>query len=292
MTAPFVLVLVSDPRLYRLEDALLARLAAALGSPPRLLAAGEAAEFPLSASPPPGLVEGLLEERPVDVFFLPASGRRKRLLTADMDSTIIDREVIDELAAEAGIGPVVAAITARSMRGEIDFATALRERVRHLRGLPEAALERVAERLAFNPGARALIATMRAHGAITALVSGGFTDFSQRIAKQAGFHHHFANVLGREGGVLSGEVAEPILDREAKARILGTLADRYGIPRAATLAIGDGANDLAMLAAAGLGIAYRAKPVVAEQADLRIRHATLRAALFIQGYRAEEIREA
>lgn len=291
MTAPFVLVLVSDPDRYRFEDGLLAPLAAALGTPPVVLSAGEAVEFPLPSPPPGGLIEGILGPRPVDVFFLPAAGRRKRLLAADMDSTIIDREVIDELAAEAGIGEVVAAITARSMRGEIDFATALRERIRHLRGLPEAALERVAGRLAFNPGARALVATMRAHGAITALVSGGFTDFSERIARLAGFHHHFANVLRREGGVLSGEVTEPILDRDTKARILADLAARHHIPRAATLAIGDGANDLAMLGEAGLGIAYRAKPVVAERADLRIRHATLRAALFIQGFRAEEIRE-
>jgi len=223
------------------------------------------------------------------VFFLPRAGRRKRLLTADMDSTIIDREVIDELALEAGIGEAVAAITARSMRGEIDFATALRERVAHLRGLAEAALERVATRIRFNPGARELIATMRAHGAVTALVSGGFTDFSARIAEAAGFHHHFANVLRRAGGVLTGEVEEPILDREAKARILAELSARHRIPREATMAIGDGANDLAMLEQAGLGIAYRAKPVVAERAAQRIRHATLRAALFIQGYRAAEI---
>ncbi len=264
---------------------------AARAGPPAILSPGEAADLPCPAPPPPEALAAILGARPIDVFCLPATGRRKRLLTADMDSTIITAEVIDELAAEAGIGAEIAAITARSMEGKIDFGEALRARVARLRGTRLAALDRVAARLCCTEGARELIATMRANGAVTALVSGGFTYFTTRIAECLGFTAHFANHLQDDGETLTGTVAEPVLDRDAKARILRELAAAHAIPLADTMAIGDGANDLAMLKTAGLGIAFRAKPAVAAAAEARITHGTLRVALFAQGYRRDEFRE-
>ena len=288
----YVLTLVADRAATTLDAATIAELAdAASAGPAEILSPGEAADLPCPAPVPPAVIAALLGARPIDAFCLPSTGRRKRLLTADMDSTIITAEVIDELAAEAGIGAEIAAITARSMKGEIDFGTALRDRVARLRGTPLAALDRVAARLRPSAGARELIATMRAHGAITALVSGGFTYFTARIAEHLGFSAHFANQLENDGATLTGTVTEPVLDRDAKERILRTLAAQHAIPLAETMAIGDGANDLAMLQTAGLGIAFRAKPVVANAARARITHATLRAALFAQGYRISEFRE-
>jgi phosphoserine phosphatase len=201
-----------------------------------------------------------------------------------MDSTIVTSETLDELAAQAGIGAQIAAITARSMNGELDFATALTERVAMLKGLDLAALERTWKTVAYTPGARTLIATMRAHNATTALVSGGFTYFTARVAAELGFDIHRANTLLDNGSELTGEVAHPILDRDAKLATLTELAEKRGIKPTATLAVGDGANDLAMLTAAGLGIAYRAKPIVAEQVANRIEHTDLTSLLFAQGY--------
>ncbi len=288
----YVLTLVADREATTIDPGTLAALRdAARAGPPESLAPGEAVDLPCPAPPAQEALAAALGARPIDVFCLPAAGRRKRLLTADMDSTIITAEVIDELAAEAGIGAEIAAITARSMEGEIDFGEALRARVARLRGTRLAALDRVAARLRCTEGARELIATMRAHGAVTALVSGGFTYFTARIAERLGFAAHFANHLRDDGETLTGTVAEPVLDRDAKARILRELAAAHAIPLAATMAIGDGANDLAMLATAGLGIAFRAKPVVAEAARARITHTSLRAALFAQGYRLAEFRE-
>ncbi len=225
----------------------------------------------------------------VDLCVQPAHGRRKRLLLADMDSTIIGCECLDELADFAGVKPQVAAITERAMRGEIGFEGALRERVSMLRGLPLAVLERCYEaRVRLNPGARTLVRTMAAHGARCVLVSGGFDSFTGPVAQAAGFAMHQANRLLHEGGRLSGAVAEPILGREAKREALQLHAAQLGLAMGETLAVGDGANDLAMIEAAGLGVAYRAKPVVAARADARIDHADLRAMLYFQGHAAAE----
>jgi phosphoserine phosphatase len=288
----YVLTLVADREATTLDPGTLAAIRdIAAAGPPEILSPGEAADLPCPAPPAEEALAAALAERPIDVFCLPARGRRKRLLTADMDSTIITAEVIDELAAEAGIGGEIAAITARSMAGEIDFGEALRARVARLSGTRLAALDRVAARLRCTEGARTLIATMRAHGAVTALVSGGFTYFTARIAACLGFTAHFANQLQDDGEALTGAVAEPVLDRDAKARILRELAEKHAIPLAATMAIGDGANDLGMLATAGLGIAFRAKPMVAEAARTRITHTSLRAALFAQGYHVTEFHD-
>ena len=212
--------------------------------------------------------------------------RRKRLLIADMDSTVVTTETLDELAAYAGLREQVAAITKRSMNGEIDFATALRERVAMLRGLKLDALEQTWAATRLMPGSRELVATMRAHGAYTALVSGGFTWFTGRVAAQCGFDTHRANVLLDDGVALTGEVGEPVLDRDAKLATLLELSAQHGVALQDCLAVGDGANDLAMVGAAGLGVAFHAKPVVAAAARVRVEHCGLRALLFMQGYPA------
>ena len=202
-----------------------------------------------------------------------------------MDSTIITGETLDELATFTVLGEKIAAITARAMNGELDFKDALRERVAMLKGLSVDALERTWERVHLTPGARELVATMRAQGAYTALVSGGFTFFTSRVAELAKFDFHRANTLLDDGTVLEGRVAEPILDRSAKLETLRELAKlRQGLPMSASLAVGDGANDLDMLLAAGLGVAFHAKPIVAATARARVDHADLRALLFAQGY--------
>jgi phosphoserine phosphatase len=226
----------------------------------------------------------------VDINLIPIANRRKSLLVADMDSTVISCECLDELADTAGLKPQVAAITERAMRGEIEFAPALRERVALLKGLPLAALARVYdERVRLNPGASALVATMRAHGAKTLLVSGGFTFVTKRVAAAAGFDSQQANTLLDDGATLLGTVAEPILGREAKLEALERATRGAGLDPAETLAVGDGANDLAMIKRAGLGVAYHAKPVVAEAASARIDHGDLTALLYLQGYRQDEI---
>jgi phosphoserine phosphatase len=230
-----------------------------------------------------------LEAQPVDLCVQPWAGRRKRLLVADMDSTIIGCECLDELADFAGVKDQVSAITERAMRGELAFEGALRERVAMLKGLPLSALQNAYdERVRLNPGARTLARTMAASGARCVLVSGGFTFFTRRVAEAAGFHANRANTLGEGEGGLTGLVGEPILGREAKLAALREEAAGLGLSLTETLAIGDGANDLAMIEAAGLGVAYRAKPIVAAQADARIDHADLTALLYFQGYRADE----
>ncbi len=261
------------------------------GRTPILLAPGEAAEIPGVATGDLAAARAALEGAPVDVLASRERGRRRRLLVADMDSTIVTGETLDELAAFAGLGAAVAAITRRSMNGEIDFATALRERVAMLKGLNLTALEEAWRDVRLTPGARTLVATMHAAGATTALVSGGFTYFTGRVAALCGFDHHRANVLLDDGAALTGAVAEPILDRDTKLRTLRELAATLGLRRTATLALGDGANDLAMLRAAGLAIGYRPKPVVGAEIANRIDHADLRAVLFAQGYRATEFRD-
>lgn len=271
-----------------LGDDLVARAAAALprpGAPRRL--APEAAEIPYEGPPDAAAVRAALGGAPVDANALPAAGRRKRLLISDMDSTIIPVECIDEIAAAAGIGPEVAAITERAMRGEIDFAGALRARVALLRGFPEAGLARVyGERVTLNPGAATLVGAMNAAGALTFLVSGGFDFFTGRVARAAGFARHRANRLLIDGGRLTGQVAEPILGREAKLDALRTAAAEIGAAPADAVALGDGANDLDMIRAAGLGVAWRAKPAVAAAAGARLDHADLTAVLRLQGIAA------
>ncbi|HTK33891.1 MAG TPA: phosphoserine phosphatase SerB [Caulobacteraceae bacterium] len=233
--------------------------------------------------------EAAIADLPVDVCVQPQAGRRKRLLVADMDSTIIGCECLDELADFAGKKAEIAAITERAMRGELAFEGALRERVGMLKGLETGALQRCYdERVRLNPGARTLVETMTAGGARCVLVSGGFEFFTGRVARAAGFGRHRANRLLEDHGRLTGMVAEPILGREAKLEALNAEAQSLGLALADTLAIGDGANDLAMIEAAGLGVAYRAKPIVAQQADARIDHSDLTALLYFQGYAAEE----
>jgi phosphoserine phosphatase len=224
---------------------------------------------------------------PLDWCLQPVAGRRKRLLVADMDSTIINVECLDELADFAGLKPHIAAITERAMRGELEFETALRERVALLRGLGVGALQQAYdERVRLNPGARALVRTMAANGARCLLVSGGFTFFTSRVAEAAGFHENRANTLLDDGAELTGLVGEPILGREAKLTALLGEAERLGLPLSETMAVGDGANDLGMIEVAGLGVAYRAKPIVAAQADAKVDHADLTALLHFQGYDA------
>jgi phosphoserine phosphatase len=236
-----------------------------------------------------GAVDEALRSLPVDFAVQAAEGRRKRLFIADMDSTIIGCECLDELADFAGVKAEVAAITERAMAGEIGFDGALRERVAMLKGLDRGALQRCYdERVRLNPGARALVRTLRAQGVRCVLVSGGFTFFTTRVAQACGFEAERANRFVEDGDRLSGAVYDPILGREAKLAALREEAAALGVLPSAAIAIGDGANDLAMIGAAGLGVAYRAKPVVAAQADARIDHADLTALLYFQGYAFED----
>ncbi len=225
----------------------------------------------------------------VDLIVQATEGRKKRLLLADMDSTMIQQECIDELADEAGVGAHVAGITARAMNGELDFEAALRERVGLLKGLPEAVIERVyQDRITFMPGGKALLATMKAHGGYAALVSGGFTAFTARVAEALGFDENRANTLNAENGALDGTVGMPILGKQAKLDALLEITARLGITPDEAMAVGDGANDLAMLNRAGAGVALHAKPSVAAQCDIRVNHGDLTALLFLQGYARAE----
>jgi len=231
----------------------------------------------------------LLADSPVDVALVAEENRRKKLLVADMDSTMINEECIDELAAALGIKAEVAAITERAMNGELDFAAALRTRVGLLKGLERKRIEEIRrESITLAPGGRALVHTMRAYGAFTSLVSGGFTFFADYFAKRIGFDEAIANVLEFDGDVLTGTVGEPIVDKTTKLNRLRQLAAERGLAAEDTLAVGDGANDLDMIKAAGLGVAVHAKPVVAAEAPVRIDHGDLTALLYLQGYNEEE----
>lgn len=283
-----VVVLTAAPE-AGLSDGRIARIRAEIpgaGLPRRL--SGSAAEIPV-----PVAVETAIPEPDIDVNCVPMANRRKKLLIADMDSTIIPVECIDEVADFAGVRTQVVAITEPAMRGEISFEEALRARVALLKGLPEAQLAEVyAERVRLNPGAATLVRTMRANGAYAALVSGGFSYFTERVAAAARFDEHRANRLIVEDGRLSGAVEEPILGREAKLDALRELLATHEIGAAEAMAVGDGANDLAMIEAAGMGVAFRAKPVVSAAADSSVRHGTLAALLYLQGYaEAEFVRE-
>lgn len=254
---------------------------------PMWLEAGEAADIGLYANGATGFSFG---EEGVDVILQPLDGyRHRRLLVSDMDSTIIQQECIDELADELGLKAQVSEITERAMNGELDFKEALRERVALLRGLEVTALERVyTDRITLMPGAKTLVQTMREDGAQCLLVSGGFTYFTERVRRAVGFHADHANTLNLLSGALDGTVLEPILDKESKLASLKGAAEMMGIPLEATLALGDGANDLPMLQAAGLGIAYHAKPTVRAAVNACINHGDLTVALFAQGYRRSD----
>jgi phosphoserine phosphatase len=255
-----------------------------------ILSPGLAFDLPVAEAGALAAARARAQDLPLDINLVAADKRRKKLLVADMDSTIINVECLDELADMAGLKPRIAAITERAMRGELEFEAALKERVGMLKGLKLDALERTyVERVRLNPGARALLATMRAHGAHTMLVSGGFGYFTRRVAEAAGFHVERGNTLLDDGVALTGEVGLPILGREAKLQALNEAVANLRIDFADSLAVGDGANDLAMIGRAGLGVAYHAKPVVAQAAGAAINHNDLTALLYLQGYSDSEI---
>ena len=290
-----VATLVSAHGQALLDDGLLARLRAAVpGSATVERLDGEIAADLFAEAGDARKLEATLREAlggtPVDIIVQPAATRRKRLFLADMDSTMIGQECIDELAAYVGLKEKVSDITERAMRGELEFEPALRERVGLLKGIALSVVDEIIARsITLTSGGSALVRTMRAHGGYTALVSGGFTVFTGPISRTIGFDEHRSNILLSEGELLSGVVAEPILGKQAKLDALIELRTRFGLPDEATLAVGDGANDLAMLGEAGLGVAYRAKPAVAAAADARLDHADLTALLYAQGYRGDEI---
>jgi phosphoserine phosphatase len=257
------------------------------------LAEGEAAElfFEAPSDEAAARVRHALSGAEIDLAVQVAHGRRRRLLLADMDSTIITVECIDEMADMLGLKEEIQAITAAAMAGELDFAQALRRRVAMLEGLPLEALQRVMdERVTLTAGARTLVQTMRADGAFTVLISGGFSFFTEQVAEAAGFDRQFANRLSLADGRLDGTVLAPIVDRNVKLETLRRLAAERGLDRSQTMAVGDGANDLEMVRAAGLGVAFHAKPVLADAAAARIDHNDLTALLYLQGYRKDEFR--
>jgi phosphoserine phosphatase len=292
-----VLTLIADPAGVALDAAAVEAARAAIvaagarAGKPDWLAPGLACDIAVEAAAPDAVepaARRALDHVPYDIAVQPAAGRRKRLLVADMESTIIRNEMLDELAEFAGIRERIAEITRRAMNGELNFAAALRERVGLLKGLDAAILDQAAARIAIMPGAAVLVRTMRANGAYAALVSGGFRVFTGRVARALGFDEDSANTLETANGRLTGTVAEPILGRDAKLSALNRLAAARGLALADTLAVGDGANDLDMLKAAGLGVAFRAKPIVAEAARVRVDRGDLTALLYLQGYRASE----
>ena len=286
----FIATLLTNPARPVLDRVTVESLRNAWGGGDALwLDPGVAAEFPLQAMPANrwDVWQGL-QGIGVDLAIQAAAGRRKQLLIADMDSTMIQQECIDELADEAGVGTRVAGITARAMNGELDFEEALRERVGLLKGLPEAVIATVIrDRITLMPGGKTLVATMKANGGTAALVSGGFTAFTAAIAAVLGFDENRANTLQIEAGVLTGTVATPILGRAAKVQALQEISARLGITPDQAIAVGDGANDLGMLGLAGAGVALHAKPSVQAECDLRINHGDLTALLYLQGYARE-----
>ncbi|MBZ6075265.1 phosphoserine phosphatase SerB [Microvirga puerhi] len=300
MTAPSDLVatLVANPDRPVLTGTILATAAKALGqeTEPAVLASGIAADLILPGGRERTVIEAILRDAlgdaPIDIIVQPLANRRKLLFLADMDSTMIGQECIDELADFVGLKTEVSEITERAMRGEIAFEPALRERVALLKNLPVKVVDEIiASRISLTPGGPALVQTMRANGAYTCLVSGGFTLFTGPIAAKIGFNEHRSNHLIVADEMLAGKVEEPILGREAKLATLIELRDRFGLSHADTMAVGDGANDLAMLGEAGLGVAFHAKPAVAAAAHARIDYGDLTALLYAQGYRDQDFVE-
>lgn len=287
----YVVTLLTAPSNPSLESALVENLRNAWGGGDAdWLAVNEAAEFAVEQIPSNFWdVWESLQSECVDLVIQPAEGRRKKMLLADMDSTMIQQECIDELADEAGVGERVKDITARAMNGELDFEGALIERVGLLKGLPVSVIDQVlADRITLMPGGKALLATMKANGAYAALVSGGFTAFTAKVAAELGFDENRANTLLTHSDELSGDVGRPILGREAKVQALEEITARLGISEDEVIAVGDGANDLGMLTRAGAGVALHAKPSVAAQCNVRINHGDLTALLYVQGYKKAE----
>jgi len=291
----FVVTLICNPANPALDSTVIDGARALLPSPgpAQWLFDEVAADIPFEGTEDIGAIERRLREArgdlPIDIVVQPRIARRKKLFLADMDSTMIGQECVDELADFAGKKAEVSAITERAMSGEIEFEPALRDRVALLKGLPVGIVDKVMkERITLTPGGRELVATMRAHGAYTCLISGGFTLFTRAVAKMIGFQENRANELIVEDGRLTGEVAEPVLGRARKLATLVELLESFDLDDIDTLAVGDGANDLDMLVHAGLGIAYHAKPAVATAAAARIDHGDLTALLYAQGYRRED----
>jgi phosphoserine phosphatase len=287
----FTVSLLTDPETPVLERVTVESLRNAWGGgEARWLDPGVAAEFPVEAVPENRWqVWESLQGLRIDMVVQRAEGRKKRLLIADMDSTMIRQECIDELADEAGVGARVAEITARAMNGELDFEGALRERVGLLKGLPERVIGRtLSDRITLMPGGKVLLATMKANGAYAALVSGGFTAFTSAVAARLGFDENRANILNIEAGALTGTVSEPVLGKAAKLQALTEITARLGVTPAEAIAVGDGANDLPMLLTAGTGVALHAKPTVQAQCEVRVNHGDLTALLYLQGYAREE----
>lgn len=282
-----VLVLMAAPGANAITSQVIEAMRDLGGGAPHWLSAGDALEVDSFARLPEFLIG--IRHLPIDAATVSIHNRRKRLLVADMDSTMIHQECIDELGVMAGVGERIAAITTKAMRGELDFEGALTERVGLLKGLPASIIDTlIATRITFMPGGKTLLATMKANGAYTALISGGFTAFTAQVAATLGFHEHRANTLVIEDGKLTGTVTRPILGQKAKIDGLKELARKHGWESSDALAVGDGANDLAMLAEAGLGVALHAKPHVQESSLIRINHADLTALLYLQGYRREQ----
>ena len=285
-----VLVLIAAPGSRAINGKFAAMLAGFGAGAPRWLAEGEALEVADFAGRRDFL--NTIADLPVDANLVPVANRRKRLLIADMDSTVIEQECIDELGVMAGIGDRISQITARAMRGELDFEAALQERVKLLKGLDLRVIDTILrERISFMAGGRTLVATMKTHGAHTALVSGGFTPFTSKVAATLGFDENQANELIVAEGVLTGEVGQPILGQQAKLDALRRISARLGIATADALAVGDGANDLAMIGEAGMGVALHAKPQVQQQARYRVNHGDLTALLYLQGYERGDFRD-
>ena len=287
----YAVTLITTPKERALDAALVDSLRNAWGGGDATwLAVDEAATFTIPVIPDNRWdVWQDLQAACVDLVITPEETRRKKMLLADMDSTMIRQECIDELAAEAGVGERVADITARAMNGELDFEAALIERVGLLKDLPETIIEQVIDqRITYMPGGYELVNTMKAHGGYAALVSGGFTAFTGRVAKALGFDENRANTLLMDDGKLTGDVGRPILGKAAKVQALEEITTRLGISEEDVLAVGDGANDLGMLGRAGLGVALHAKPTVQAQCDMRINHGDLTALLYLQGYSRHE----
>ncbi len=282
-----VLVVIAAPGSGAMPQDVAGRLQMLGGAQPHWLAPGEAFEVPTFAQR--NAFKASLHGLALDIVSVPASNRRKKILLADMDSTMIQQECIDELGVVAGVGDQIKAVTARAMAGEINFEGALIERVALLKGLPESVCADVmAKRITYMPGGKTLVQTMKAHGSYAALVSGGFTAFTVPVAAHLGFNENRANTLVARNGKLTGEVALPVLGKDAKVESLHRICSAHGLSSDDVLAVGDGANDIPMLITAGMGVALHAKPKVQEQAKLVINHGDLTALLYLQGYSRDE----